>query len=433
MSSFRLSSFGERFSGPTGIAELMTDLSSPPSDPSAPFSMLGGGNPAIVPEIDAAWREALRGIVDGPGFSRLAGAYDSQIGSAGFREAVAGLFASRYGWKVDERNVGVVNGSQLAAFYLINMFSGPFPDGRRRKILLPIVPEYVGYADQGIDPECFAGRRPSIDLVGERSFKYRVDFEGLALDGAAGGAGAAGSVGVAASIGAILVSRPTNPTGNVLSDEEVRRLAALAGGAGVPLILDNAYGLPFPGIVFRDASPIWNENLVLCMSLSKIGLPALRTGIVVARPELIEALAATNAIASLATGSLGPAVAESLIRSGELERLSREVLRPYYEAKSKSALDIIGNELSGLPWRVHASEGAIFLWLWLENLPIPSHDLYERLKSRNVIVLPGERFFFGLDGDWPHSRECLRLNYSGSEELFARGLRILGEELRKLY
>ncbi len=417
MPNFRLSSFGERFSGRTGIGELMIDLSSPPADPDEVFCMLGGGNPAIVPEIASAWRESMRSIIEGPGFPRLAGSYDSHFGPMGFREALAGLFSARFGRPVSADNVAVVNGSQLAAFYLINMFSGPFPDGRRRKILLPVVPEYVGYADQGLDPDCFAGRRPSIDEIGENSFKYRVDFDGLKLD---------------ESIGAMLVSRPTNPTGNVLSDEEVLRLSALAGEAGVPLILDNAYGLPFPGIIFRDAKPVWDENIVLCMSLSKIGLPALRAGIVVARPELIEALGATNAIVSLATGSLGPAIAEPLLRSGELERLSREVARPYYQAKSKEALAIIERELAGLPWRVHASEGAIFLWLWLPGLAVSSHELYERLKSRNVIVLPGEKFFFGLEGDWKHSRECLRLNYAGETALFERGVRILGEELRAL-
>jgi valine--pyruvate aminotransferase len=422
MSGFNLSSFGERFAGPTGIADLMTDLSAPPEDPSAPFSMLGGGNPAIIPEVEVAWREALRSIVEdapyGPGFSRTVGAYDSQLGSSGFRSALAEGLSASCGWDIDEGNVAVVNGSQLAAFYLINMFSGSFADGSRRRILLPVVPEYVGYADQGIDPSCFTGRRPSIDLVGERSFKYRVDFDSLRLDG---------------SIGAMLVSRPTNPTGNVLTDEEVLRLSRLAHEAGVPLILDNAYGLPFPGIIFREAKPVWNEDIVLCMSLSKIGLPSLRTGIVIARPELVDALGAINAIASLATGSLGPAMAEGLLRSGELERLSREVVGPYYRAKSERARAIIARELEGLPWRVHESEGAIFLWLWLEGLPLPSRELYLRLKSRNVIVLPGESFFFGLEGDWPHSRECLRLNYAGDEALFERGMGILGEELRRAY
>jgi valine--pyruvate aminotransferase len=248
----------------------MTDLSAPPANPREPFSMLGGGNPAIIPELCSAWELAVRGLVDGSGFQRLIGAYDSQIGSESFRAAIAECFAKAYGWTISEKNVGVVNGSQIAAFYLINMFSGSFPDGRRRKILLPVVPEYVGYADQGLDPDCFTGRRPSIERLGERSFKYRVDFDSLELRDARG-SGVAND-----SIGAMLVSRPTNPTGNVLSDEEVLRLSSLAHDSGLPLILDNAYGLPFPGIIFREAKPIWNEDIVLCMSLSKIGLPALR-------------------------------------------------------------------------------------------------------------------------------------------------------------
>jgi valine--pyruvate aminotransferase len=169
------------------------------------------------------------------------------------------------------------------------------------------------------------------------------------------------------------------------------------------------------------------------MSLSKIGLPALRTGIIIAREGLIEALGATNAIVSLATGSLGPAIAEGLLRSGEMLRLAREVVRPYYKAKSKRALEIIAAELGDLPWAVHASEGAIFLWLWLKDLPIPTSELYKRLKARNVIVLPGENFFFGLGGEWHHSHECVRLNYAGDETLFARGMRIMAQELRKVY
>ena len=118
----------------------------------------------------------------------------------------------------------------------------------------------------------------------------------------------------------------------------MRQLAAMAGSRGIPLILDNAYGLPFPGIIFREARPIWNEDVALCMSLSKIGLPALRTGIVVAREELIDALSATNAIVSLATGSLGPAIAQSLPELGRatqaLARGRGALLRGQVEARA---------------------------------------------------------------------------------------------------
>ena len=61
-------------------------------------------------------------------------------------------------------------------------------------------------------------------------------------------------------VGAICVSRPTNPTGNVVTDEEIERLGIVARARGVPLIVDNAYGLPFPGIVFRDATLTWTST-----------------------------------------------------------------------------------------------------------------------------------------------------------------------------
>ncbi|SPW38574.1 class I and II aminotransferase [Escherichia coli] len=48
--------------------------------------------------------------------------------------------------------------------------------------------------------------------------------------------------------GMICVSRPTNPTGNVITDEELLKLDALANQHGIPLVIDNAYGVPFPGI-----------------------------------------------------------------------------------------------------------------------------------------------------------------------------------------
>ena len=44
----------------------------------------------------------------------------------------------------------------------------------------------------------------------------------------------------------ICVSRPTNPTGNVITDEELMKLDLLAQQRDIPLVIDNAYGVPFP-------------------------------------------------------------------------------------------------------------------------------------------------------------------------------------------
>ena len=56
----------------------------------------------------------------------------------------------------------------------------------------------------------------------------------------------------------------------MITDEELLKLDALANQHGIPLVIDNAYGVPFPGIIFSEARPLWNPNIVLCMSLSKL-------------------------------------------------------------------------------------------------------------------------------------------------------------------
>jgi valine--pyruvate aminotransferase len=82
---------------------------------------------------------------------------------------------------------------------------------------------------------------------------------------------------------------------------------------------------------------------------------------------------------------------------------------------------------------VHVPEGAMFLWLWFENLPVPSQELYERLKGRGVLVVSGHYFFPGLAEDWPHSRQCLRITYSQDDSDVREGLRIIAEEVGALY
>ena len=88
----------------------------------------------------------------------------------------------------------------------------------------------------------------------------------------------------------------------------------------IPLIVDNAYGAPFPNILFEDVKPDWNENTIFCMNLSKLGLPAARTGIVIARKEVIEMVSKVNAILSLALGGMGPAIATNMVQSTRLCR-----------------------------------------------------------------------------------------------------------------
>ena len=414
MPFMKLTAFGEKFTARSGILELMDDLGKATAG-NEPGCMLGGGNPAQIKEVQAVWRESLEKLMaNGDELEKSLSSYDDPQGRPSFLEALVHMFNSSFGWGIGPENIAVTNGSQSAFFILFNLFGGSDKEGRRKKILFPLCPEYIGYADQCLEEGSFTTRPARIEPFGEFEYKYRVDFSGLEIGD---------------DIGAVCVSRPTNPTGNVISDEELSQLSDLAEKAGVPLIVDNAYGSPFPGIIFEEVKPFWNENTILSMSLSKIGLPSVRTGIIVANPEVIKAITACNTIISLANGNIGQVLTESFIRSGEILSLSRDVVGPFYRKKSMQAQEWLKHYIPrSVDFRIHKSEGAIFLWIWFRNLSITSRELYERLKKRRVIVVPGEYFFFGLEEDWEHSRQCIRLNYAQDAEFVEEGIRILAEE-----
>ena len=422
---YSFSDFGKKLTGHSGILQLMDDLGRPLPAGVTPYR-LGGGNPARVPEAEAMFRREMERIMaEEGGFEKLISLYDPPQGRIGFIDAVAKFLSETYGWKVGPENIAITNGSQSAFFYLFNLFSGTFTgaDGgeHKKKILFPLVPEYVGYADQGLEPNLMVSIPARCEYYDDRSFKYFIDFELLESYLANHN-----------DVGAMCVSRPTNPTGNVLTDAEIHRLAALATKYNIPLFVDNAYGLPFPDIVFIDeAAPYWDESVVLSMSLSKIGLPSLRTGIIVATPEIASAMANVNAIAALASGSGGQAIAQNCSASGEIVEVAKNHVQPFYQKKSQQAVAWIREFFDGGDFWIHRSEGAIFLWLYLRDLKITTLELYRKLKERGVVTVPGEYFFFGVEDPevtcHGHYDKCLRVNYSGPEDEVREGLRLLAE------
>ncbi|HAV1342918.1 TPA: valine--pyruvate transaminase [Vibrio parahaemolyticus] len=412
----QFSKFGEKFNQYSGITQLMDDLNDGLRTPGA--IMLGGGNPAAIPAMLDYFHQASEEMLASGELVAALTNYDGPQGKDVFVKALAQLFRETYGWDISEKNISLTNGSQSGFFYLFNLFAGQQPDGSHKKVLLPIAPEYIGYGDASIDEDIFVSYHPEIELLDNGLFKYHVDFEKLTVDD---------------SVAAICASRPTNPTGNVLTDEEVRKLDKLARENNIPLIIDNAYGLPFPNIIFEDVEPFWNENTILCMSLSKLGLPGVRCGIVIASEEITQALTNMNGIISLAPGSVGPALANHIIAKGDLLKLSSEVIKPFYKQKSQRAVELLQQAITDERFRIHKPEGAIFLWLWFDELPITTMELYQRLKARGVLIVPGEYFFIGQKDEWDHAHQCLRMNYVQDDEMMQKGIAIIAEEVEKAY
>ena len=255
-------------------------------------------------------------------------------------------------------------------------------------------------------------------------FKYRVDFEALEnLPALTEG-----------RIGAICCSRPTNPTGNVLTDEEMSRLSDIAKRYEIPLIIDNAYGMPFPNIIYSDAHLTWDDNTILCFSLSKIGLPGVRTGIIVAAPEVIAAVSALNAVVNLSPTRFGAAIATPLLNDDRIKQLSDNEIKPFYQQQSTTAVRLLKEAMGDYPMMIHKPEGAIFLWLWFKELPITTDELYEILKKKGTLIVPSQHFFPGVDvTQYPHAHQCIRMSIAADEQTLIDGIRVIGEVVRALY
>ena len=415
------STFGKKLSDNTGISSLMDDLGAALNSDSD-MIMMGGGNPAHIPKVQKYFKKRLSDLLQSKkDFQRLIGIYDPPQGNIEFIHAICGLLNREYEWGLKPENIAITNGSQAAFFMLFNLLAGEFSNGVKKHIQLPLAPEYIGYSDTGISTDLFKANKPMFEQIDSETFKYHVDFEKLSIT---------------EQTGAICVSRPTNPTGNVISNEEITKLDHIAKSNKIPLIIDGAYGTPFPNLIFTNAEPVWNSNIVLCLSLSKFGLPAARTGIVVADPQIIKALSSMNAVLNLASGSFGSLLSTDLMKSGDILHLSTNYIRPYYQQKAVWAEHHLKTLLQGIKFSLHKVEGAMFLWLWLKECPVMNQSLYLRLKERGVLIVSGHHFFPGFNEvgqEWAHKNECLRITYSQEQASVEKGLNIIAEEIHKAY
>jgi valine--pyruvate aminotransferase len=417
-SKYQLSDIGERLTEHSGILELMDDLGKAINE-TPPLAMLGGGNPAIIPELSRLYADRLSKILSVQDTAQPAlGNYDTPAGNRQFIEEICNYFNKKYQTKISAESIATSPGSQAGFFMLFNMLAGKRGE-RTKHILLPLVPEYIGYTNQGLAEDMFKSCRPKIEIIGDHEFKYSIDFDALEIT---------------EDTAAICISRPTNPSGNVVSDAEVKQLQELARANSIPLIIDNAYGLPFPGVIKDDAHlPELDGNTILSFSLSKIGLPTARVGFFVGPAVLMKLVQSINAKINLSSPSVGQYLVGDLLRNDKLDSIRDDMIVPFYKKRADYAWRLLNETLPDeISWRAHSYDGSYFFWLWIEDMKITSKQLYDRLKRRGVIVVPGEYFFAGQDvDDWSHSRECLRINFARPEPELEIGFPILAEELIK--
>jgi valine--pyruvate aminotransferase len=416
-----LSKIGAQMSHLTGVRAIMKDIiETLQAGEGQEFINLSAGNPLILPEVEQLWRDCTAELLASSEYGEVVCRYGSSQGYGPLISAIAQDFNHRYGLNLSDRNILITPGSQTLYFYAANAFGGYTSSGDLKQIVLPLSPDYTGYGGVSLAPEALIAYKPTLDIDSSaHTFKYRPDFSQLAIT---------------ENTGCVIFSRPCNPTGNVLTDEEVKKIAALAVPYNVPVVIDSAYAPPFPALNFTQMTPVFGENILHCMSLSKAGLPGERIGIAIGDAKLIQVLESFQTNMCIHPSRYGQAIAGRAIKSGALAEIAMQVIRPFYQNKF-SVLETTLNQAmpKDLPWFLHRGEGAIFAWLWLKDLPLSDWEFYQQLKQVGVIVVPGSSFFPGLREDWIHKQQCLRISLTGSDEEIVTGMQRLAKVAEQVY
>lgn len=416
----QLSKAGQKMDKLSGVRAIMKDINETLAGNTDGICNLSAGNPVILPEVETAWKKYTQKLLDSSEFANVVCRYGSSKGYEPLIQAIIKDFNQRYNLKLTSKNILITGGSQTLYFIVANVYGGLDENGQMKKIVLPLSPDYTGYGGISLYENSLVSFVPNITTKeAEHKFKYHPNFDKLLID---------------QTSGCVIFSRPANPSGNIITDEEVHKIANAAKKYSVPVFVDSAYATPYPGLNFTEMNPVFGDNIVHCISLSKGGLPGERVGIAIGPEEIIAPLEHFQMNCSIHSSRYGQAIAAMAIESGEMAKLADQVIRPFY----KNKFEIFYNALDrfmpkDLPWYVHEGEGSIFGWLWLKDLPITDWELYQILKKEKVLVVPGKDFFPGLTTDWKHKNECIRISLTASKEEIEKGVKVLADVIKNLY
>lgn len=412
-----LSRSGTKMASLSGLRLIMDDIAATiGSSAGKKWLNLGIGNPAAVPEVMDTWRRmAAEALADS--FADVSCRYGPSRGLPELVETIAGYFNRRYGWDVGPRNIVVGPGSQMLCFIAAALFTGPGTT-RDTRLVLPLVPDYTGYQGLSLTPGAIRGVEPLVQLQDDRSFRYLFDLPALER---------------LTDAGLMLLSSPSNPAGRCASQEEIQRLISAARGHNVPLMVDNAYGAPFPGIGGLSMAPVRDERVINVFSVSKAGLPGERLGFAVADERYIDPIVSFMSNSALHAPQLVQSTLAHALRADVLDTLVTSVIGPFYAERRKFVESLLAGMFpEDIAWHLHAAEGGIFCWVWVDEEWFDDLHLYETLKDRGVFVVPGRYFFTDAEhsqGLGRHPRQCFRISITPDPDTITAGVEVIGAAL----
>jgi len=219
----------------------------------------------------------------------------------------------------------------------------------------------------------------------------------------------------------IVVTNPNNPTGYVLSDEEMQIIIDEARRVGAWILSDEIYrGAEVSGPMTKTFFGRY-DKVIITGGLSKaFGLPGLRAGWIVAPPKTISHLCQYHDYLTLTPSYLSDYLANIVMKPKQRDKVlnrTRGIIRnnlPVLEKWLAKHADIFDYE--------RPTAGAIATIKY--RLPITPVCLFDRLRlEQSVLITPGPHFGIG---------RYLRIGFGYDISHIQKGLRRIDRLLKEL-
>ena len=314
--------------------------------------------------------------------------YTGALGIPPLRAAIAKWYKDRYGVDVPERRVVVTTGSS-GAFQL--GFLAAFDPGDRVAMASPSYPAYRHtLTAAGVVP---------VELPTGPEHRFQPTIELLeALDEPVQG---------------LIVASPANPTGTMLSREELTALSDWCRANGVRMVSDEIYhGLTY-GTDAVTAAEVNDQALVVNSFSKYFSMTGWRLGWMIVPDDLLRSVEclAQNLFISAPTLSQVSAVAAFDCT----EELDGHVAR--YARNRKLLLEELPK--AGFT-KMAPADGAFYIYADVSDMTDDSEALAKQiLEETGIACTPG------IDFDTARGRRFLRFSFAGSEETIAEAARRL--------
>lgn len=207
----------------------------------------------------------------------------------------------------------------------------------------------------------------------------------------------------------LYIDRPNNPTGQVLSLDDLAELARAAMKTGTWVIADEAYGDFLPDE--ESAAVLDFPNLIICRSFSKgLGVAGIRVGFAVCRDRELAALY-RKIQPPFVIGTLDACIALEVLKDGK----ALEEVRDYVKKAKSKVLELVSQKQG---WSVADTDQRVPIFLLSQE----AGNIVKRLADVGIACAPGSGYF-NLDD----RSARLRVPSPDKLEAFLERLNIIGD------